>query len=998
MLTRTAAQQPDGPVPILVRLRDYATYRVTASGSLRDFALDQAAHGDAVLRAALEQAPQLLWLVDALDEARGWQGAVVEQVRQLQGDLVLTSRPVGYPGGLESLTHFEVLPLVPDDVDRFLHDWFGVLAAQRKAPDGWVDERVAWLKKQLDERPRIQALTRNPLLLTFLVVLAGDDPVRDLPTQRAELYRRYVEELLDSWEAQRRPVGGADGQPAFKLGRLTGEDARQAALRGLYRTGWYLHLAYNDAMPGYEPTAAGIIAYLGPFLQTEWGCTSGEARSIAQTILSFWVEAGLLDTWRVEKAEYLAFRHLTFQEYAAAWGLRKAYRQNTKQAWRFVRPRLHHYAWREPLLLLSTMLEQKHVDTLIRRLVRGTSRYEHDLLRDLRLATAMMEEVAVLSPKTEQVWWYRVDRIIHETDQYLWLPHSVIALLLAMTIEYTVPGLLLWFFVIILYGRAYSFVDEYHCRRPLRLWYHTRRTRYNIATKFPAVGNPMLPTLETALRYPETKVREAAAEALGRIGVAALPALQAALHDPTRWVRGPAAEALGRIGVAALPALQAALRTPEEGTSSSIAQALGRIGVAALPALQAALHHPDTEVRREATRALMQINTPAVLPTLEAALHDPDGSVRAVAITALTRMGALALPTLEAALHDPHADARWAATRALGQMDVSALPALQVALRDPSMTVRRAAAEALGQMGTPALLALEAAFHDPHEKVRRAAAEALGQMGTPALPTLQVALSSPESKGNWAAAEALGQMGTPALPTLQVALRDPNASVRWAAAEALGQMGTPALPTLQVALRDPNASVRIAAAKALGRMGDPAALPELETALRNPKEVASSHQDVAKALAQIGTTALPILQAVLRDPNASVHTAAAKALGQLGNPAALPALQAALRDPNASVRIAAAKALGQLGNPAALPALQAALHDSDKNMHVWVPRELGNLVIGSFDIKQVRKTARALWWAASDEAIEALEKAANRLSVLEVQVNPGSDPLQRKEG
>jgi hypothetical protein len=67
-------------------------------------------------------------------------------------------------------------------------------------------------------------------------------------------------------------------------------------------------------------------------------------------------------------------------------------------------------------------------------------------------------------------------------------------------------------------------------------------------------------------------------------------------------------------------------------------------------------------------------------------------------------------------------------------------------------------------------------------------------------------------------------------------------------------------------------------------------------------------------------------------------------------------------------------------------------------MHVWVPRELGNLVIGSFDIKQVRKTARALWWAASDEAIEALEKAANRLSVLEVQVNPGSDPLQRKEG
>jgi hypothetical protein len=60
----------------------------------------------------------------------------------------------------------------------------------------------------------------------------------------------------------------------------------------------------------------------------------------------------------------------------------------------------------------------------------------------------------------------------------------------------------------------------------------------------------------------------------------------------------------------------------------------------------------------------------------------------------------------------------------------------------------------------------------------------------------------------------------------------------------------------------------------------------------------------------------------------------------------------------------------------------------------WATAEaLGNVIAASTDIRQVRKTARVLWWAASDEAIEALEKAANRLSVLEVQANPGSDPL-----
>jgi HEAT repeat protein/energy-coupling factor transporter ATP-binding protein EcfA2 len=933
MLTRTAAQQPDGPVPILVRLRDYATYRATGSGSLRDFALDQAAHGDAVLRAALEQAPQLLWLVDALDEARGWQGAVVEQVRQLQGDFVLTSRPVGYPGGLESLTHFEVLPLVPDDVDRFLHDWVGVLAAQRKAPDGWVEERVAWLKKQLDDRPRIQALTRNPLLLTFLVVLAGDDPVRDLPTQRAELYRRYVEELLDSWESQRRPVGGDDGQPALKLGRLMGEDARQAALRGLYRTGWYLHLAYNDAMSGYDPNTAGIIAYLGPFLQTEWGCASGEARSIAKAILSFWVEAGLLDIWRVENAEYLAFRHLTFQEYAAAWGLREAYQQNAKQAWRFVFPRLHHYAWREPLVLLSTMLGQKHVDSLIRQLIKGTSRYEHDLLRDLRLATAMLGEDAPLSPKTEQAWLRKTQQAVRTIEQAIRTkryfqyitPHLMLVFLLAGGSAYVVPGFWLSLLVVggvaFLYGAALIAALFYGQYRLLLTWHRTDWTTMRIITDLPAGGKRALPTLRLALHHPDMNVRGWAILALGKSDdVAALLALQQVLHDPELWVSRS--------------------MNFEDAFNSHVprlaAWALGELGdVTTLSALQQALYHPDIYVQQQVAWSLGKL-----------------GGVAA----------------LQQALHDPHDRVRAAAARALGGLgDAAAVPALQQALHNSDKGVRQAAAEALGQLGDRAALpALQQALHNSDKGVRQAAAEALGQLGDRA-----------------------------ALPALQQALHDPDTEVRRAAAEALGRLGDAAvLSALQQALRDPNASVRYAAVKALGKIGAMAALPALQQALHGPDE--DVRMVAAEALGQLGGSS--ILQQALHNSDKGVRQAAAEALGQLGDRAALPALQQALNDPNASVRYATVKALGKIGDPAALPALQQALHAPDENVRSAAAEALGELVAATSGIKQVRKTARALWWVASNRAIEALEKAANRLSVLEVQENPGSDPLCHKKG
>jgi hypothetical protein len=116
-----AAKQPDGLLPLRVSLRDYATSLThNPERKLREFALDRADGGDPGLRQALEvtiETGRVLWLVDALDEAHGWGTAAAEQVGRLSGQVVLTSRPIGYPRGLEALPHFEVLPLTPANVE-----------------------------------------------------------------------------------------------------------------------------------------------------------------------------------------------------------------------------------------------------------------------------------------------------------------------------------------------------------------------------------------------------------------------------------------------------------------------------------------------------------------------------------------------------------------------------------------------------------------------------------------------------------------------------------------------------------------------------------------------------------------------------------------------------------------------------------------------------------------------------------------------------------------
>ena len=283
------------------------------------------------------------------------------------------------------------------------------------------------------------------------------------------------------------------------------------------------------------------------------------------------------------------------------------------------------------------------------------------------------------------------------------------------------------------------------------------------------------------------------------------------------------------------------------------------------------------------------------------------------------------------AFTDPDFIVRKNAARALGAIGPAAqeaVPGLCALLKDDSFPqVRREAAMALGMIHArpeESVPALVRAFKDSDEWARMRAISAVGFFGpkaVSALPALAALLEQPAGQRTNAAVTALGAMqmiGEPAKPYLLKALN--NKLSRSLAVEGLGSMGArEALPETLKLLKDPDAGVRIAAAKALWKL--------------DPKQSAA---------------VLPVLIEGVRDQKHwAVRGRAIFVLGEIG-PAAkesVPALCEALKDKYEDIRALAAISLGNIGPAAkpAVPQLRAALEDEDRDVRAKVAKALDKI-------------------------------------------------------
>lgn len=343
-----------------------------------------------------------------------------------------------------------------------------------------------------------------------------------------------------------------------------------------------------------------------------------------------------------------------------------------------------------------------------------------------------------------------------------------------------------------------------------------------------------------------------------------------------------------------------------------ITKVLIHFGNIAIPPLIEILEDEDAEeeLRWYAARTLGEFQHPeAIASIVELLKNDEDEELKAIAATALEQMGTVAIASLTELLLDENT--RLLAVRSLCciRQPETITPLLSV-VQDPQAAIRAAAIEALSSFHDKRVLpVLLKALDDTAATVRRAAVLGLGFR-----PDLHQALDL--------------------ITRLQPKLYDFNLDVCCAAAVTLSRIGiddaAKYLFDLLISPQTPT-TLQLETIRALSWVGTLSSLEYLQTALSQStsetvwQEIITVLGRVQKS--QLTTPAAEILLQILRSQHpatevASIKSAIALSLGQLGEMQAIEPLISLLGDSNASVRLHAIAALKNLNEEATHQQLQ----------------------------------------------------------------------------
>jgi HEAT repeat protein len=270
------------------------------------------------------------------------------------------------------------------------------------------------------------------------------------------------------------------------------------------------------------------------------------------------------------------------------------------------------------------------------------------------------------------------------------------------------------------------------------------------------------------------------------------------------------------------------------------------------------------------------------------------------------------------AVDDDSSKVRLDAIYAVGVIARSPLAAehverLKKALDHYDPAVREGAARVIMRLAVPGTAeALLKAVNDSQPNVRYAAMRALGTVkddrAVSAL-TEQLAFYR-KGEGAWSALDALARIGSQAsIPVFRERLADKDAFMRRAAIEGIGRAGDKeSLDALErIAATDESPAVRLATAFALQKLGRQN-VGRVVDLMASPKVIAQGQE----YLVEIGAPAAVSLLPRLQDPDSDMREAMADVLGAIGDASAIPALEAAAKDRDASVASAAKRAIARI--------------------------------------------------------------------------------------
>ena len=302
------------------------------------------------------------------------------------------------------------------------------------------------------------------------------------------------------------------------------------------------------------------------------------------------------------------------------------------------------------------------------------------------------------------------------------------------------------------------------------------------------------------------------------------------------------------------------------GERRRTARALVREGPPAIPRLAQFVTDPDLEVRIEAVKGLVELDTAGSLDPLIQATRDNDSEIQIRAADGLVNFY---------------------------------LPGY--AITGLGASIKRA-----GNKITVRILGSSDQVIDPYIEVRKEIVEALGRVVRGG--------SSMESRAN--AARAVGILrGKAAVPDLLEAVRSKDSQLIYECLIAFQKIrDQSAGPEISFLIRDMDERVQVAAIEAAGLLRNMGALPDLRGVLTR------TQSNVVRRAALTSIAMLPepasrqLFLRYLSDRDAGLRGAAAEGLARVRDPADLPPLRKAFQDEgNASARVSIAFALVMLG-------------------------------------------------------------------------------------
>jgi len=497
-------------------------------------------------------------------------------------------------------------------------------------------------------------------------------------------------------------------------------------------------------------------------------------------------------------------------------------------------------------------------------------------------------------------------------------------------------------------------------------------------------------------------LRNATAELLVRLGSRVVPVLLGYLHDADHDLRKLVVDALGLLGGdAARQGLIKALSDPDSNVAAAAAEALGTAGNAqSVPELLRHLEQSQEPFFRfNALAALGKIGVSGPLPVVIRQLAGQEMLRRAVyeclgkiggdleavelllegVLSQLPSVRQAAVSSLAKVLQNLGAEEQDAVRGRLRTLADQGLIELLTSLFSPANPdISDAVVTIVGMMVDPrGVRLLFRALTD--ERLAAGAQHGINALGDQAVMAAIAFFSETDNPAERAAVCTFlgGQGDRQAVATIRCGLLDSASEVRAAAASAAVRLDDPELPTLVAGmLCDEDAAVREAVLTSLRRYADSA--PALIAAAADQMAYASaSEQRKGAAILFAALHDDEHIACLLKDEDATVREAAARAAGKLSRSKACHHLIMALVDEEPDVRIAAAEALGDCGDNAAVAPLRLSLNDSDSWVQATALRSLVQLAGKDIlpDIVQLWEQGDEVVQLACLESLELLDSS-----------------------